>query len=86
MRRFEVERNWCRSFEVGLRWFVILPGPSTLDLELQGQAKECTNQDDEAEDDDVVEAGMYHNSPNDVTSHKELETVESIPYPDDTGE
>jgi hypothetical protein len=53
-----------------LRWFVILPGPSTLDLEFQGQAKECTNQDDEAEDDDIV----YHNSPNDVASHKELET------------
>jgi hypothetical protein len=69
MRRFEVERNWCRSFEVGLWWFVILPGPSTLDLELQGQVKECTNQDDH-----LVEAGMDHNSANDVASHKELET------------
>jgi hypothetical protein len=37
------------------------------DLELQGQAKECTNQDD-----DVVEAGMYHNSANDVASYQLL--------------
>ena len=59
-----MEAIWHASFRFGLGRVVLLPGPSTLDLELQGQAEEGRNQDDQAENDDVVEGGMYDNSAN----------------------
>jgi hypothetical protein len=66
----------------------MLPGPATLKFQLQRHAEKGADEDDQAENDHVVEGGIYYNSANDVASYKELEPLAEwrVPYPGGTGE
>jgi hypothetical protein len=51
----------------------VLPGPAALDLKLQCHAEKRANDNGEAQDDYVVEGGVYHDRTNDVSCDKELD-------------
>jgi hypothetical protein len=58
---------------VGLGRVLVLPRPAMLDLEMQEDAEEGTDENDQAKNEDVVQGGIDNDSVNDVASHKKLE-------------
>jgi hypothetical protein len=66
-----------------LAMLAMLPWPAPLDLQLQSQAEEGPNQDDKAENDDVIESGIDNYCANNVASYKKAPAESLVPYPGD---